>query len=399
MRWRGFLVLTLSIILAVGFWALHVYYLNHTVEFRVLDFQALDGKLDWVITTPLSVVLLSLLALTFVVMLSLKLLSLILFFPSHLRTWKKRWAEKRRNKFLAEGLQAMVLGIRSNQYKNFLAAGDAGVAPATTYFLAAAMTSDTKRQTSLLRKAARADGDPMVKAMATAQARLLANQPAEAAEVLRIAGAATHKAIQPMKLLLEANEKSGDIRGAIDVANHLLERESSPALRHRIGQLTRTLLAEAGSVEDIHGLLGNVHKSSSSPNTIAVAAAKRLGDVNDKPGASSILEQALKQSIDAELLDAIATYGNDELVRTALKKSESHLQQNIKDTAMLRSIAELSLRQKLWGNARKMLEKCITIKEERETYLRLAKLAEAEGLSLDEANRLYRMAAQSVDPE
>lgn len=392
MRFKGTIVFLLGISLAVGYWVLHALYLYHLVELRLFGL---------VIETPVSVLILSTLVLSIVVMLLLKLLSLLIFFPSHLRNWKNRWNEKRRNRMLSDGLQAMVLGIKDSQYKHFLAAGDAGIEPATTYFLAAAMSTDQKKQSNLLRKAAKAEGDPMVKAMAVARARLLANQPADAAEVLRIAGAATHKAVQPMKLLLEATEKSGDIRGALDVATNLLDREKSPVLRHRVQQLTHKLLEEAGNAADVHGLLGNVYKStvSHNANAVAIAAAARLVAVNDRPAASTILAQALKQNADADLFEAIAEYGNDELVQQALARSENMMRTNPDDTSLMRAVAELTMRKQLWGQARRMLEQAIGIREERATYLQLAKLAEAEGLSSDEANRLYRQAAQVADPE
>lgn len=390
MRLKSIFIFLFGLGLAIGYWVLHAFYLNKVVQIRVVGL---------VFETPLSVLILAMLAASFVVIIAFKILSLIIFFPSHLRNWKNRWKEKRRNKMLTEGLQAMVLGVKKAQHKNFLSAADAGIAPATTYYLAAAMAADETKQANLLRKAAKADGDPMVKAMAVARTHLLANQPTDAAEVLRIAGAATHKATQPMKLLLEANEKSGDIRGAIDVATNLLEREPSLMLRHHIGRLTSKLLEEAGTADDVHGLLGNVQKTPSSQNAtaIAIAAAQRLAAVNDRPAASNILAQAYKQNTDPDLLEAIANYGSDELVEQALDGSEKMMAASPKDTALLRAIAELSIRKKLWGQSRKLLQNALEIRQERATYLQLAKLAEAEGLSIDEVNRLYREAAQLVE--
>ena len=238
MKLRTLIILLLGFGLAIGAWALHILYLDKIVEFRLISTNI-------VIATPLTVVVIALLFFSVVAILGWKLVSLILFFPYHAKNWKIRRAERRQSRLLSDGLQAIVLGLKDAQHKSFVTAADAGVSPVVTYYLAAAVAKDDKRQAALLRKAAKADGDPMIQAMATAQARLKDNLPAEAAEVLRIAGAATHKATQPLRLLLEACEKSGDIRSALDVAQQLLERDPSPSLRHRIGELTSTLLEDA----------------------------------------------------------------------------------------------------------------------------------------------------------
>lgn len=386
MRLRTLLVLLVGVGLAVAAWFLHILYFNETVQVIVRDLE---------IETPLTVILLVVILMAVAVIIGWKLLSLVIFFPHHLKNWRLRRGERRRAKILGEGLQAMVLGLPEIQQKSFASAADGGVAPAVTYYLAAAVADDDKKQTTLLRKAAKAEGDPMVQAMATAQLRLKSNMPAEAAEVLRIAGAATHKATQPMRLLLDANEKSGDIRGALDVAQQLLERDPSPMLRHRIGKLTSELLSSAGSPDDVRGLLGSVSKSGQSPAAIAVAAAKRLAAVQDEPGASAILAQAFKHSPDPEILEAISKHGSMELVQSALEKADDLLKDNPGNTELLRALADLATRAKLWGQARKLLEEALSIKEERGTYLRMAKLAEGEGKSMDEATRLYRLAAQA----
>lgn len=378
----------LGIAIVLGGWILHVRYLNVPITIDVADKE---------IETPLTVLLFGVVLVSLAIILGWKVFSLIVFFPAHLRNWKRRRNEHKRLNYLVEGLQSMVLGVKPNQHKSFLAAADAGIAPAVTYYLAAATADSEKKRNMLLRKATAGDGDPMVKAMASAQGRLSANLPGEAAEVLRIAGATTNKAVQPMKMLLDANEKSGDIRGALDVAQHLLDRDPSPALRAHIGKLTGQLLADAGNADDVRGLLGKVGKSSSSATSVTVAAADRLAAVHDTQGASAILTKVLEQDPYAETFNAIARHGNDELVRQALARSDKSLQDNSKDVALLRSIAALAMREQLWAQARKLLEKALAIHEDRPTYLQLAKLAEAEGKGQEEVNRLYRMAAQCTE--
>ena len=387
MRLRSLLLLLIGILLAGGAWILHVIYLDQTITIELAGFKA---------TPPLSLAILSLVILAIVLVLCWKLVSLILFFPYHLKRWHSNMREKRRVKVIGEGLQSMVLGVTLNQYKSFKAAGDAGVAPASSYYLAAAASTDEKTQASLLRKAAKSEGEPMVQAMATARMRLKENLPAEACEVLRTAGAATNKANQPLRLLLEALERTGDNRGALDVAQTLLARDPSPALSRRVHQITSELLKDAGNPDDVHGLLGSFAKLNGS-SAFALAAAKQLVAVNDVEGATSLLLQAWKQSREPETLEAIAKHGNSEAVKKVLAQTDDVLAADPGNPDLMCAFAELAMREKLYGQARKLLNDALKIKAKRSIYLSFARLADAEGKSSEESNRLYKLAAQTSE--
>lgn len=387
MKLRSIIYVLAGILLAGGAWVLHVTYLNQTITLAVLGFKA---------EPPLSLAILALVILSIVLLLGWKLLSLILFFPYHLNRWHRSIREKRRVRLISDGLQSMVLGVTSSQHKSLKAAGDAGVAPASSYYLAAAATSDEKTQVSLLRKAAKADGDPMVQAMATARMRLHENLPAEACEVLRAAGAATHKANQPLRLLLEALERSGDSRGALDVAQTLLARDPSPSLSNLVSKLTSDLLKDAGNPDDVRGLLGSVSKGNGS-GAFALAAAKQLAAVNDIEGATAVLMQAWKQNKEPQILEAIAKHGSQDAVKKLLGQTDSLLGKKPADPDLMCAFAELAMREKIFGQARKLLNEALELSPKRSIYLSLARLADLEGKSSEETNRLYKLAAQNSD--
>lgn len=394
MRAKVLLVIFLTLAVLLGLLWLHFAYLNRTIEISLDD--AVGGQL--LMTSNLGLVSLSMVIGSIVLLIAWKLFYLLAFLPMHLRHWNTRRKERKRLQNIGAGLQAMVVGDAEEQRKNFNAVADAGVAPAAFYYMAAsAATEETKRR-NLLKKAAGAEGEPMIQAMATAQLRLNANMPAEAAEVLRVAGAATAKASRPLAMLLEACEQSGDIRSALDVAQTLLERNPSPPLQRRIGRLAGELLKNEGNPEAIHGLIGAERKSHpSSPVSIALAAAQRLAAVNDEKRASNVLSQAWSQSQDTEVLEAIAKYGSAELVSKILEQSDDLLRSRSDDIDLMCALADLATREQIWGQARKLLKDALRIKETRAVYLRLAKLAESEGKSSDESNRLFRLAAQASD--
>lgn len=396
MRAKVLLVIFLTLAVLLGLLWLHFTYLNRTIEISLDD--AVGGQ--FLLTSNLGLVSLSMVIGSIVLLIAWKLFYLLAFLPMHLRHWNNRRKERKRLQNIGAGLQAMVVGDPEEQRKNFNAVADAGVAPAAFYYMAASAATEEAKRRSLLKKAAGAEGDPMIQAMATAQLRLNANMPAEAAEVLRVAGAATAKASRPLALLLEACEKSGDIRSALDVAQTLLERSPSPSppLQRRIGRLAGELLKNEGNPEAIHGLIGAERKSHpSSPVSIALAAAQRLAAVNDEKRASNVLSQAWSQSQDTEVLEAIAKYGSTELVNKILEQSDDLLRTRGDDVALMCALADLAVREQIWGQARKLLKDALRIKETRAVYLRLAKLAESEGKSNDESNRLFRLAAQASD--
>lgn len=393
MRAKVLIFFALLLAALLGLLWLHFRFLNLPIEFSVGGAEDLRQ-----VSTNLGVIVLVAILGSIVLLVAWKLFYLLAFLPLHLKQWNARRRERRRMQNISDGLQAMVLGDGEGQRKNFNAAAAAGVAPAVSYYLAALATADGSKKKGLLKKAAAADGDPMIQAIATAQMRINANMPGEAAEVLRMAGAATSKANRPLSLLLDAYEKSGDIRSALDVAQTLLERSPSPPLRQRIGRLASELLKNEGNPEAIRGLVGSVRKSHpSSPTSIAIAAAKRLAAVKDEAGASSILGQAWSQSQDAEILAAIARHGSAELVQKILGQSDELLRRQPDDLDLMCALADLAMREKIWGQARKLLGDALRIKECRPVYLRLARLAEREGKAPEESSRLYRLAAQAGD--
>ena len=385
MRSSGLPIIIIATILAIGVWLIHTLYLDVPVRMEIM------GK---IIETPLTVALL--LAVVFALLLGLlwKVASLILFMPSHIKRWRSGRVERRRARILSDGIKALALGDQANQHKNFAAAAEAGIEPALTYYLAAA-AADPRRKEALLRRAANAEGDPMIKAMADARAKLAAKRPAAAAETLRLAGAGNSDAHAPLMMLMESCEQSGDVRGALDAAQRLLRKQpAQPVLRAKAGSLTRRLLADAGNPEEVRTLIGTVNKGK-SPSSVAVAAASRLAAVDDRQGASQILAQAFRQDVDAALLEAIADHGSKKLVEEALAAGEKMQAEHPDDDDLLRAIGHLAMRSQLWGQARKALERAVELHPARHNFHSLAELAEKEGKSSEEVNRLYRRAADS----
>lgn len=382
MRIRTAASFALGVLVVLAAWLLHELYLDAPAQITALGYQ---------ITAPLTIVIVLALLLSFAAGLVWRLFSAVVFFPAHVRQWQARRLDRKRTRTLTEGIKSMVLGNPQGQLRNFTSAGDAGVEPALTYYVAAKAT-EGERKEALLRKAENSDGEPLVKAMAGAQARLDDGSPGEAAEILRLSGAAMCGRRNPASMLTDACEQAGDLRGALDAGQQLLKLAPSEKLRSRISALADRLLAGMSSTQEINGLVNSFGKGRPKAY-IAVPGAHHLARLNDGKGAERLLSHALEGGAEPQLLEAVAEHGSPTMTAEALSKGEKLLETDPRNPDLLRAVGTLAMRRELWAQARKFLERAAQQNPGRDNFLRLAELAEREGKPEPEISRLYRRAA------
>ena len=386
------ILLFLLVITGIFFFHYKYFYQDVMVSFRIADQLYESEELNF------TILLLIMFIFCVLVVISWKIISLVLFLPQHLFSWQQRRNDNKRLSSVSKGLNAMVLGQPDKQHKGFKTAADVGVDPVVTNYLAAVVTTDEVNQEFLYRRAANAEGDPLIQAMALAQIRLNEKQPAEAAEVLRLAGAPYFNAKEPLKLFIRACKRSGNTQDAFDATQKLLELEPTKYLRRKMVKLTYSLIKDAESSIYVKDILDSLNKSKNSTSSIAIAAARRFYELKDFETATEYLTKAWKiDKYDIETIKAIAKHGNPELVKQILSMSDELLDDQHKDVVLMCALADLAMRDKLYGQARKLLNDALQLQERRGIYIRLAKLADAEGQSADEANRLYRKAAEVTD--
>jgi len=124
---------------------------------------------------------------------------------------------------------------------------------------------------------------------------------------------------------------------------------------------------------------------------IALDAAERLNRSGRGQAAAQALEGALERQWDERLLDEYVRCmvpGS----RATIERAEAWLKEHPRSQPLLRCLARICLREKLWGKARAYLEECQRLGEDAQTSLALAELSEAVG-DAEAAARHFRHAA------
>ena len=382
MRMRTVLPLGIGIALTVGGWIVHRLYLNVPVSLTLLDYT---------VETPLTILMLLALLLALLLNIVWQVVSLVIFLPSHVRRWRLARADRKRSQLLANCLKELALGNPAKQVSAFTTAGAAKIEAALCYFMAATV-ADERDQEALLRKAVSSSGDPMILAMASAQACLRTKRPEEAAEILRAAGVLSGSSIRPLQLMFESCTRADNLALAFEAGRELAKIAPSTELHRQMAVVAEKLLAQSGADGNIAKHISALGKSH-PPLYLLLPGAKLMAAHNDLKGASKILAQALKEHTDPDLFETISTHGSDELVSEALSKGEDALKSQTDNADLLRSIGMLAMRRELWGQAHKYLERAAQLKPEALNFQRLAELAKSENKPDTEINRLYRRAA------
>jgi HemY protein len=124
---------------------------------------------------------------------------------------------------------------------------------------------------------------------------------------------------------------------------------------------------------------------------LALEGARLLNLAGRGRAAALALEAALAQRWDERLLDE---YARAQVfpARERIERAEGWLKAHPNDSALLRCLGLLCLREQLWGKARSYLEDSLRLQSHPATLVALARLAETLG-DEDEAARHYREAA------
>jgi len=170
---------------------------------------------------------------------------------------------------------------------------------------------------------------------------------------------------------------------------HALNAEAAARVR-RIA--VRGLLADASDDPDaLERTWQAVDASDRAVPEIALDAARRLNLAGRGRAAALALEAVLERHWDERLLDEYARC-EEPGSRATIEQAEAWLKAHPLSQPLLRCLALICLREKLWGKARAYLEECQRLGEDAQTSLALAELAEAMGDG-EGAARHFRKAA------
>lgn len=216
----------------------------------------------------------------------------------------------------------------------------------------------------------------------------------DAREALRRLAARDGRHIAALRLALRAEQGVGNWQEVVRLARQLekhkaLSTEQAASLRRRA--LREAMRALADDPAALRRYWQQLDEGERSEPGLALIAANALAAAGDCREAQRIVEDALEDEWDADLVLAYADCrGGDVLGRIA--RAEKWLQLRPRDATLLLTLGRLCIEQQLWGKARSFLEASIGISPGCAAHVELARLLER----LDEsalAARHYREAA------
>lgn len=155
----------------------------------------------------------------------------------------------------------------------------------------------------------------------------------------------------------------------------------------------RALIDEAGAdAERLRAIWRGLARSERDDSRIIGHLAKRLAEAGACDEAAEIVESALAERWEPELLEAYAECAGGDLLRR-IAHAEEWLHAHPRDGRLLLLLGRLCLARELWGKARGYLEASLAVEESRAAHLLLAELLDRLGAA-EEANRHYRAAAR-----
>ena len=318
-------------------------------------------------------------------------------FPERVRIYRERRTELGAHRALYEALRALLEGrfVRAER-----SAQDAQAAPPVAGMAALIGARAAHRMQEFDRRdrwLEQAESDPdLATARRVVSAELWAEQrePGRALRAIEALQSSGARHLHAMRIALSAHVQAKHWRDVMRTVRVLEKRRALHAeAAARVRRIAvRGLLADAA---DDPVLLERTWEAVDSPDRlvpeIALDAARRLNEAGRGQAAALALEAVLERQWDERLLDEYAlceVTGS----RAQIERAESWLKANPRSQPLLRCLARICLREKLWGKARAYLEESQRLGEDAQTSLALAELAEAMGDG-EGAARHFRRAA------
>ena len=356
---------------------------------------------EWRASPPLSLALAAALLAMTLLWLALKILGLIFFLPHNFASWRGRSAGKKRERIVADGLRAVSLRDSKMALRSFanLAQNETDPAAPAGALLAAKSADErgeTERRDGWLRAAANG-GDPQVAALARALLARTTGNLQEALEVLRKADALKGPPAL-RRLMLEIAAEKGDWNLALTAAykeeDEFPRRSPRHSPRDIIGRQLTDNSADAAMLRAFwKDQLRAPERADGELLAAHILALKARGD-----SAEDELDAAVKARGDAAaVLGAVVLAGDNRRCEAALKRAEGLPPAKRETGKMLRAMAELAARLKLWGKARQyyqMAQALLPDPRNLRAMAEMAEMLERERQAGENANR-----SPESDPE
>ena len=334
---------------------------------------------EWKATPPLSLALAAALLGLALLWLALKILGTIFFLPQHLAAWRGQSAGKKRSRAAADGMRALGLRDSKAALRSFasLAQNESDPAAPAGALLAAKAADErgeTERRDGWLRAAA-GGGDAQISALARA---LLARTKGDLEEALEVLKKAESLKGPPAlrRLTQEIAAEKGDWVLALTAAYKEADefpKKGKDAPREII---RRQLADDSANADSLRGFWKDQVRTAErgDPALLAahILALKARGD-----SAEEELDSAVKARGDsAEVLGAVVVAGDARRCEAALKRAEGLPAARRESGEMLRAMAKLAGRLKLWGKARRYYQMAQAVSPDPHNLRAMAEMAE-----------------------
>lgn len=359
----------------------------------------------WHVSVSITFSVIALIALFFVLYVLLNVLSWLTGSPGRFRIWRHRRAERRDQNLLQDGWIHILEGrsaqaekeltkllTKSRSRKTKLVAG-----------LAAARASQDlaeyqQRDESLVLAQKNAGDDPQLKlAYATAAAEMYLEQglAQEAIDLLQPVQDASSRHFHATRLLLRAYHQLDNADRVYELTRLLLRR-SAIDKKHALDYIEyaaarRIQLADESQFKTIWNDLRTDEKTRPR---VALAAGQSLTQANKLDEAARVLEAAIQQDPEPELLNLYASTTVEQYQRR-LSKAEEWLQRHPNNPALLVALGRLCVLGQLWGQAEHYFKRSMALRNDLRIHALLGQLYDVLGRH-EEAVQHWRVAAATA---
>ncbi|MCB5363335.1 tetratricopeptide repeat protein [Pusillimonas sp. CC-YST705] len=356
----------------------------------------------WRIELSLTLAVLLLIALFIVLHVLLQWISWLSSSPTRFRSWRGQRAQRKDRSSLEQGWIGVLEG-RDQEAEQKLARLLARTRSSDTKVLAALALARSQHdngrhaqrdETLEQARVAAAPQPKLQEAVAVVRAELLLDQQRadEALALLQPVYDANPKAFNALRLLLQAHWQLGN-QAQVYECVRLLQRKGVLSAQEARPYIERAVTERLAQVDEagFKSTWGDLKKEERLWPSIALGAAafhERLAQPRD---AAKILEAALNQELDPQLLSAYSQCPPDDVARR-VAKAETWLKQSPNNADLLTALGNLCLKGQLWGAGERYLQRSMALRNDVRIHALLGTLYDRLGRS-HEAMSHWRLAA------
>jgi len=293
---------------------------------------------------------------------------------------------------LTEALNEYFAGRYSRAEQAAAASLELGEHPGLSAVLAARAAHELRayerRDAFLVRAAAAAAGDDVVRIVTAADLLLDERRYPEALNLLK---QLPRRHTAALRLELKAQQQARNWEQVVALTEELRKRnvfDATQAEQVRRHALAENLKRKALDTRALEEAWDKVPSPDRTDRRVATAAAQCFIALGGCDRAHRIIEEALEAAWDSDLVALYAECEGGDILKR-IERAEVWLKQHPNDAALLLTLGRLCADRGLWGKAQSYLEASLAIEPTHTAQLALARLQEKLG-NADAAGRHYR---------